>query len=154
MCYQFKLINSLICSVFFALIFMQIPAQAKSASASVNKSNTHRYIVILDDMPLATYDGRVIATPEKAESKTQFAPTAIGYTGEKKLNVRTPASLQYLHFLDQRFKAFKGEALLRLGRQINPVYRYHHVANGFAVDLTESEARAMLAMPMVTSVEQ
>ena len=152
--YRLKLINGLMCTAFLVVISVQVPALAKSAAATVDKSSTHRYMVILADMPLATYDGRVMSTPEMDDSKTQLSPTANNYTGSKKLDVRAPASVQYLHFLDDRFKAFKGEALLRLGREINPVYRYRNVLNGLAVDLTASEARILLELPMVTAVEQ
>lgn len=152
--YHLKLINILFYAAFLAVIFAPSFAQAKSAAASAEKSNTHRYIVILADMPLAIYDGRAIATSGMASSKTQLLPTAISLTGDEKLDVKAPASLEYLSFLEERFQSFKAEAELKLGRQINPVHIYRNVLNGLAVDLTVSEARAMLELPMVNAVEQ
>jgi len=154
MCYRLKLINGLVCAALLAVISVQVPALAKSAAATAVDSETNRYIVILVDMPLAIYDGRAIATSGMVSSKTQLLPTAISLTGDEKLDVRAPASLEYLSFLEERFQTFKHEAQLKLGRQINPVHIYRNVLNGLAVDLTDAEAGALLDLPMVTAVEQ
>jgi len=151
--YRLKVINGLICSALMALLFVQAPVMAKSVDASTQKSKTNRYIVILEDMPLAAYDGRVMLTPDMDEPTTKLAPTAINLTGAAKLSVNSPESQKYLQFLDSRFKSFSGEALLRLGHQLNPVFRYRNVLNGFAVDLTAREAKALLELPGVNSVE-
>ncbi|MCP4046466.1 MAG: S8 family serine peptidase, partial [Gammaproteobacteria bacterium] len=81
-----------------------------------------------------------------------FRATANKFTGARKLDVNTLESKQYLEFLDDRFESFSGEAMLKLGRQLKPVHRYRNVMNGFAVDLSESEVKALRDMPRVRGI--
>ena len=149
---RLKVINGLICVVLLAALSVQVPVFAKSASASVDKSDRQRYIVVLDDMPLVTYDGRIIHTPERNTTASSFKATANKFTGARKLDVNSPESKQYLQFLDERFESFRGEALLKLGRQLKPVHRYRNAVNGFAVDLSASEVKTLRDMPRVRGI--
>ena len=149
---RMRIFNGLICTVLLAILSTQAPVFAKSASAPADRSDRQRYIVILDDPPLAAYDGRVLSTPERVTGSTRLPATANRFTGARKLDVKSPGSQQYLKFLNERFKSFRGEALLRLGRQLKPVHRYSNALNGFATELSAAEARALCDMPRVTSV--
>ncbi len=151
--HRMRIFNGLICSALLVILSTQAPVFAKSASAPTDRSDRQRYIVILDDPPLAAYDGRVISTPERDNGSTRLPATANSFTGARKLDVNSPGSKQYLKFLDERFKSFRGEALLRLGRQLKPVHRYRNALNGFATELSASEVRALRDMPEVSSVQ-
>ena len=151
--YLMKIFNGLICAALLAVLSVQAPVFAKSASAPADRGEKQRYIVILDDLPLAAYDGRVMQTPERDTDSTRLQPTANQFTGARKLDVNSPRSQQYLQFLDERFANFRGEALLRLGRQLQPVHRYRNALNGFATELSAAEARALREMPGVSSVQ-
>jgi len=151
--YRMKIFNGLICTVLLVILSTQAPVFAKSASAPTDRIGKQRYIVILDDPPLAAYDGRVISTPERDTDSTRLPATANSFTGASKLDVNSPGSKQYLKFLDERFKSFRGEALLRLGRQLKPVHRYRYALNGFATELSASEVRDLRDMPGVSSVQ-
>ena len=149
---RLKVINGLICAVLLAALSVQLPVFAKSASASSEKGDKQRYIVVLDDLPLVTYDGRRVHTPERNTTAGSFKATANKFTGARKLDVNSAESKQYLEFLDERFESFRGEALLKLGRQLEPVHRYRNAVNGFAVDLSKSEVKTLRDMPRVRGV--
>ncbi|MCP4045395.1 MAG: hypothetical protein GY732_05340, partial [Gammaproteobacteria bacterium] len=97
---RLKVINGLICAVLLAVLSVQVPVFAKSAAASAGKGGKQRYIVVLDDLPLAVYDGRFIHTPERNMTAASFRATANKFTGARKLDVNTLESKQYLEFLD------------------------------------------------------
>ena len=151
--YRLKVVSGLVCAVFLAVLSVHTPAFAKSASAVSGENDRQRYIVILDDLPLAAYDGRIMSTPERDTESTRLQPTANSFTGASKLDVNSPESQKYLQFLDERFTSFRGEALLRLGRQLPAVHRYRNALNGFATELSAAEVRALRAMPRVKSVQ-
>jgi len=151
--HHMRVFNGLVCTALLAVLSTQSPVFAKSASAPADRSEKQRYIVILDDQPLAAYDGRVMSTPERDTGATRLSATANRFTGARKLDVNSPGSKQYLKFLDERFKSFRGEALLRLGRQLKPVHRYRNALNGFATELGAVEVRALREMPGVKSVQ-
>lgn len=113
---------------------------------------TQRYIVILDDPPLAAYDGRELFTPERAVTSTRLKATANTFTGATKLDVYSPESRLYLQFLDERFESIRGDVSLKLGRQLQAFHRYRNALNGFATRLTAEEARELRNMPRVVSV--
>ncbi|MBT8070935.1 MAG: S8 family serine peptidase [Gammaproteobacteria bacterium] len=151
---RLKVLNGLAGILLLVLMLIQLPVFAKSATTPTDRLERQRYIVLFDDPPLAAYDGRVLQTPEMEEATSRFQPTAISFTGASKLDVNSVESREYRQFLDQRFEAFKGEALLRLGRQLQASHRYRNALNGFATDLTAAEARALREMPGVSSVRQ
>lgn len=115
---------------------------AKSSNATVT-SGQQRYIVVLDDPPLATYDGRQLITPERDGGVARFEATVNSATGDSKLDVGSDRSKQYLRFLDQRYEHVLGAAALLMGRQLKPDFRYRNALNGFAADMTAKEAQAL-----------
>jgi len=150
--YRLKVFNGFICTALLALLSFQAPLFAKSTAGSHDRHDRQRYIVILKDAPLTSHDGRSIQAPERSSGSVQLKATANKYTGARKLDVNSADSRRYLKFLDERFKTFRGEALLRLGRQLKPVHRYRHAINGFATDLTAAEVKALREVSGVVAI--
>ena len=149
---RLKAVSVACCIAVLAATSLTAPVLAKSAGTVNEADGKKRYIVILQDPPLATYDGQIIHTPERDIDTMRLSATSNRMTGARKLNVRAPASKKYLKFLDERFENFRGESTLRLGRQIKPTHRYRNAVNGFATELSESEVEALRDMPGVRSV--
>jgi len=135
-----------------AALFLVAPVFAKSAAVSSSGHAPQKYIVIFEDLPLATYDGRIMHTPERNIDSTRLQATANRFTGARKLDIDSPDSMKYLRFLDERFESFRGEATLRLGRQLKPTHRYRLALNGFATELSDEEVRELRGVPGVRSV--
>jgi subtilisin family serine protease len=147
-----KFMAGLIILALSVALAVQSTVFAKSPVSTLSKNDRHRYIVMLDDPPLAAYDGRLLQTPERGEDTTRLDVTAGRFTAKGKLDVNSTEAQQYLRFLDERFVSFLGESLLRLGRQLRPVHRYRIATNGFAADLSATEVRILREMPKVQSV--
>jgi len=151
--YRYQFFKGLICTALLAvLVCAQTPALAKDISGTADSSETQRYIVILDDPPLASYDGRLLSTPERNTASTSLRATANHFTGASKLDVESPVSKQYLRFLDERLRSFQADAELSLGRELQPAHRYRNALNGFATELSISEVEVLRKMPRVKSV--
>jgi len=146
---RFRFFGGLMC---VALLAAHVPVYAKSAATSAPTDGSQRYIVVLDDLPLAAYDGREMYTPERDINSTRLPATANRFTGASKLDVHSSRSRQYLQFLAERQAAFQGEAALKLGRKLNTVFSYRNAVNGFATDLTPDELKTLRNMPGVKAV--
>lgn len=131
---------------------LSVTAIARSNGAAADHTGQHRYIVVLEDQPLATYDGRALNTPERDIGSIKLPATANVYTGHKKLNVHSDRSEKYLQFLDEKYQHFLGTAALQLGRQLQPGNRYRNAVNGFATELTAKEAQALRSVEGVKRV--
>lgn len=149
---RLKLINGLICLIVMSVLTLHAPVFAKGKSVSEPKHGKQKYIVILDDPPLAAYDGRIMHTPEREMESARFQATANRFTGAKKLDANSLASKRYLKFLDERFEAVRGESALRLGRQLKAKRRFRNAVNGFSVDLNKAEVEAISELPGVQLV--
>ena len=86
-------------SLMVAALIVAPHAQAKSPTGDATEIG--RYVVQLQDPPLAAYDGTELfdAGPR---GPLRMAATAPEITGEKRLNVRSPASMAYLAYLEDR----------------------------------------------------
>ena len=120
------------------LLVVAQPAEAgrKDATARAKASLTAgRYIVRLDNAPVATYDGGVrglAATKPAAGQKVDRSATAVS---------------SYRSFLsDQRAR------VLKAGGVTSTVYTYSFAFNGFSADLTGDQAQALAHTPGVASV--
>ena len=98
---RLKFFGGVLCLVVLAAWALGSPVYAKSANEPGSASAKQRYIVILDDLPLAAYDGRIVHTPERDMDLMQMPATANRFTGSHKLNVNAPASKKYLKFLTE-----------------------------------------------------
>ena len=149
---RFKVGCGVLCMALMAALSGQAPVFAKSAVTTADNSDRQRYIVILDDLPLATYDGRAINTSGRKLNSTRLQATANHMTGARKLDVNSPDSKKYLEFLDGRFESFHGESALRLGRKLKLTHRYRNALNGFATELSKAEVRALREVPGVKTI--
>ena len=122
---------------------------AREAAAPEN--GLQRYIVELNDPPLALYDGGAMSL-QQADGPQRLAATAPGVTGEAKLDTDSPAAQAYLKHLNERQDSFQLEARRLLGRQIVPVHVYRAALNGMALDLTQADAAALADSPLVKSI--
>ncbi len=141
--YGMKIFNVVVCAVILAVLLVSQPVLAKSESIATADNERQRYIVVLQDPPLAAYDGRELQTPERDTDSIRLQPTANRLTGARKLDVNSEHSKKYLEFLGQRFQSFSGEAALRLGRRLNTTHRYRIAINGFATELDTAEVKAL-----------
>jgi subtilisin family serine protease len=97
------------------------------------------YIVQLQEAPLvqALGDVRTAARPG----------------GPRKLDLAAPDSRRYLEHLQGRQEETLAAISRTLGRSIEPRHRYSLAFNGFAVELTGAEAKALAGTPGVARVE-
>jgi len=130
----------------------QDSAFAKSSGDMPAQLDKQSYILVLEDPPLASYDGRILKVPERDADTTRLPATANYFTGASKLNVNSTRSRRYLQYLDERFKFVRGAAALKLGRQLNATHRYRNAVNGFATELSEDEVQALRNMSGVKEV--
>jgi len=98
-----------------------------------NSKEPARYVVILADKPLATYQGGVAG----------LNATAPSITGAK-LNVNSPESQSYLQYLKTQQAAYLTTASNVLGFAPQVLFQYKYATNGFSMLLTPTEA-ALLA---------
>ncbi len=91
-----------------------------------------RYVVILADKPLATYQGETAG----------LAATAPSVTGAK-LDVKTPESQAYLKYLQAKQAAYLTTASGVLGYTPKVLFQYQYGTNGFSMMLTGAEAELL-----------
>jgi subtilisin family serine protease len=123
------------------------------AARSGADNGVKRYLVALQDPPLALYDGRSLSA-QAARGQRRLAATNRRQTGERRLNIHSQRSREYLQYLEARHEALELEAAVLLGRSLRPVHRYRMVANGLALDLTPEEAQKLSRSPMVRTVTE
>lgn len=133
------------------LLLGTAPALARDES---NPSRSlQRYIVELQDLPLATYDGRELSV-ESSDRRRRLPATATHLTGQKKLRVNSIESRDYLEFIAARHSEFSQEISDLLGRRISAVHVYRIATNGMALDLSPEEAAILSKSPLVKSLNR
>ncbi|MDT8321269.1 MAG: S8 family serine peptidase, partial [Xanthomonadales bacterium] len=132
-----------------ALALMTGAVAAKEATDP--ESGLQRYIVELNDLPLALYDGRPLAASRPGDIR-RLKATTLAVTGGAKLNPRSPQARAYLEYLEERHEAFRTEARNLLGNPVRPVHVYRAAVNGMALNLTEADAAALADSPLVKSI--
>jgi subtilisin family serine protease len=139
----------LVCVALLTLSLAPLSAIAKGGSGT--SGTLQRYIIELQDPPLATYDGRELSVASRGGHR-RLAATAVHITRERKLNTRSSQALAYLEFVSTRHEEFRHEASLLLGRPITPVHLYRMATNGLALDLSNEEATILAKSPLLKSL--
>ena len=103
-------------------------------SFEVDGKDPARYVVILPEKPLATYEGDIAG----------LAATAPSITGAK-LDVKTPQSQAYLKYLQAQQSAYLTTASNVLGYSPKVLFQYQYGTNGFSMLLTPAEAELLAA---------
>jgi hypothetical protein len=118
-------------------------------STEVSPDRTQRYIVELQDPPLAQYAVRQSLASSGPES---MAAGSIKSARVPKLDMRAAANRDYLQFIAGRQEEFRQAAGVLLGRQVQVVHRYRVTTNGMAIDLSPAEAAALSRAPDLKSI--
>lgn len=122
---------------------------ALAAAASIAMAEARSmYIVSLADPPLALYAGGVVS-----KAGRPLPPTSPQATGAARLDDASPAARVYLAHLAERQAAVLAVGSGLAKRALEPVFRYTHTGNGFALELSADEAEALRALPGVVAVE-
>ncbi|MEE9562389.1 MAG: protease inhibitor I9 family protein, partial [Thermoanaerobaculia bacterium] len=100
-----------------------------------------RYIVQLEDPPVASYRGGI----------GRFEATSPARTGARKLDMRAAKSVAYRGHLRERQESFARE-LTRVAPEAKIGYRYQVVFNGLSVAVNPSRVDAISRMPGVKRV--
>jgi subtilisin family serine protease len=129
-------------------------AMAKSDRGAADRGGTQRFIIELQDPPLASFTGGQPPNAALMGESERFEATSPPVTGKRKLNVRSPQSRAYFHYLEKTHDALVLEAAALLGRSIKPLQTYHNVLNGMALKLTAPEAEALAKSPLVKSIHK
>lgn len=129
-----------------------LPGVAKSPDGRKDGGQPQRYIILLEDAPLARHMAQQRRAELQAAGREDKGLDDFGAAW--KLDVHAPAAQAYLQRLDERFAEFRANARARVGRDIPPVHRYRHSLNGLSAHLSEAEAKQLSKLPGVISVER
>ena len=116
----------------------------KSLAAIEREAGRELYIVGLKSAPVATYAGDragLAALPRRANGR---------------IDVRSPAALDYVEALRGEHASFLQGFGSRIGRQVAPLapkFQFFHAFNGMVLALTDDEAAQLANDPMVALVE-
>ena len=126
-------------------------------------AGTYTYIVRLNDMALATYDGSIAglaATNPRIAKKELFAKLAKSKMSsqqvrdELRLDTKSKEAVQYTNFLDSKQQEFLSQAAGKIGKNAEVVYTYKNAFNGVALRLTQAEAEKLATLSGVAFVER
>ncbi|TRX52337.1 S8 family serine peptidase [Thalassomonas sp. M1454] len=110
---------------------------------------TNTYIIELEDEPLATYDGSVSGY----DATSLLASKNSNATDKGMINTKSLASKRYKQYLAGKQSETKLHVNLRLKRDVDFSSSYDTVLNGFAVELSKSEAILVRQIDGVKTVE-
>ncbi len=123
----------------------------------------YTYIVRLNNMALATYDGSIAglaATNPRIAKKDLFAKLAKSKMSSQqvrdqlRLDTKSKEAIQYTKFLETKQQEFLSQASNKIGKQAEVVYRYKNAINGMALRLTQAEAAQLSTLSSVAFVER
>ena len=135
--------------VLAGILLVSTPALARDDGSSDNERQ--RYIITLQDPPLAAYRGKALSVPAN-DLRGALAATARDATGDAKLRKGSQAALAYLEYIGKRHQEFRAEASVILGRSLAFVHQYRIASNGMALDLSPLEAEMLADSPLVKSL--
>jgi Peptidase inhibitor I9/Subtilase family len=119
------------------LLTLAVGSQAGAAPAG-------RYIVQLDDPPLASYRGGIAG----------LQATNPGALGQTRLDPTSAAAKAYLAYLAQKQSAFQSTLTQTLGRAVSVPIAYRYAFDGVAAVITDAEASVVAHLAGVKSVER
>jgi subtilisin family serine protease len=137
-----------------AALVMVFSPLAWAKSDGGDDGRLQRFVIVLQDAPLAGFAGGQPPGVTLFDDPRQFEATSPAVTGARKLDLRSVQSRAYLAYLDQARGAFELDAAVLLGRSLRPVRIYRTALNGVAADLTPAEAAALAKSPYVKSVSR
>jgi subtilisin family serine protease len=140
----------LVCGL-LSIFLATLPVYARDGSAAHGK--TKGYIIVLQDPPLATYEGQVLSVADRSGGE-RLRATSARATGKRRLDTRSREAKTYLKFIADRHEEFEQEVSLLLGRKIKPVHQYSVVANGLAINISPAEAEILAQSPLVKSISK
>lgn len=120
------------------------PDQPSQQKITINNAVGTMYIVRLAEPAIALYDGGI----------SGYEPTSARATGKKKLDTKSKEAKKYQQFLKNKQNSVLKKAGETFSRALTPRYSYQHAINGFALELTAHEAKALAAMDDVVSVQK
>jgi uncharacterized repeat protein (TIGR01451 family) len=123
---------------------LELAAQQPSVNAEITGDTDGVYLVRLADRAIATYDGGIKG----------LAPTSAQATGKKRLDTKSKAAQKYKKHLKEQQSDVLDGASDTFGRDLDAIHTYQYATNGFAVELTVEEAKAMRGMDGVVSVQR
>lgn len=104
-----------------------------------------RFIFILEDAPVVTYDGSV----------TGYEATTPEETGKNKLDMLAPAVIDYVNYLGEKQEQTLQSMEKVVGYDLEPAFRYKTALNGFALDLDPEEVLKIVEkVPGILRVER
>lgn len=124
---------------------LELSANQPTEIAGVAVASTAgMYIVRLSAPSVATYEGGI----------SGFEATSAKANGRNKLDTNSKSAKKYQKFLREQQKELLGNAGKKFGRELDTKFDYQHAINGFALELTAVEAKAMASMDGVVSVQR
>ncbi len=118
--------------------------QLEEVKFTASNITSNMYIVRLEEPAIALYDGGI----------GDLEATSARANGKTKLDTRSKAAKKYGRYLKDRQNDVLSKAGSMFSRSLNPRYNYQHAINGFAVELSVEEAKAMASMEGVVSVQR
>ncbi len=149
-CYQ-----ALLALMLAVATMAQVSAKSVSDLNDTIQARSGHWIVELHAPSTLSFEGSSVMAVERADARSgkraQLAPTAPSITGQR-LNVADADVQAYVALLDQERQTMLETMANQLGRPFEPYAVYRHVTNGFAVEMSEQEARILETWPEVKSV--
>ncbi|MBK7145761.1 MAG: S8 family serine peptidase [Xanthomonadales bacterium] len=87
-----------------------------------------------------------------AKRAHDLEPTAISVTGQRRFDAKAAPVQRYVGYLRERQDQVLALGAKQFGRALTPTHRYDLVANGFAIELTVTEAKALALVEGVARV--
>ena len=137
------------CTAIAGLLLVLPPALARDGETQDRE--LRRYIVELQDLPLAAYRGQALSTLTR-DGRGALPATARKATANARLSVRSEAAKLYLEYIAERHEELRAEVSVLLGRRLSAVHQYRVISNGMALDLSPAEAEMLANSPLVKSI--
>ncbi len=120
-----------------------LTAIALSLSFATQAADKAIYLIQFEEPPVASYTGGIAG----------LRATSPAVTGKRKLDVRSPATVEYRHWLKSRQQQKLAAMQGALSRAVTPVFEYDLAMNGVAVRLTPEEAAKVATIKGIKRVE-